>query len=143
MADIPGPIVIFDGMCNLCSGAVVFALRQERNRELRFTTLQSKAGQAQLSRFGISAGDAATLYLIDRDGVHTRSDAVIRLSRYLRWPWRAAAVFRFFPRRLRNGVYDFIARRRYGWFGQRDRCFAPPGDSSSRFLNEEHGWKSN
>lgn len=134
---VPGPIVIFDGMCDLCSGAVMFVLGRERDHVIRFAALQSEAGQRQLRRSGVSGADGGTLYLIDHDGIHVRSDAVLGLARHLRWPWRAALAFRFVPRKFRDGLYDFVASRRRGWFGAREHCFAPPDDLATRFLKEE------
>jgi predicted DCC family thiol-disulfide oxidoreductase YuxK len=126
---IPAPVLLFDGACNLCNAAVRWIIARDRDGVFRFATLQSAAGLAPAS------GDPpGTVVLIDEEGLHTRSDAVLRVARRLGLPWSLAALALHLPRALRDGVYDGIARRRYRWFGRREVCMAPAPGLSGRFL---------
>lgn len=129
------PILLFDGVCNLCHGWVRFILRHERRPELRFCALQSEAGAQLLTRHGISTDYLGSLVLFEGGRVFLKSDAALRVASYLKWPWswgRAAVIF---PRRLRDWFYEVIARNRYRWFGRRDACLLPTAELRSRLLS--------
>lgn len=129
------PILLFDGVCNLCAGAVRFAIVRDREARLRFTPLQSPLGQELLRRHGYEPGAVETVVLIDAAGAHDRSTAALRLLRHLPPPWRwIGPPLLLLPRRLRDAVYDFVARHRYRWFGRRDACLVPTPELRSRFL---------
>ncbi len=129
------PILLFDGVCNLCAGTVRFAITRDREARLRFTPLQSPLGQDLLHRHGYEPGAVDSVVLIDAAGAHDRSTAALRLLRHLPAPWRwIGPPLLLCPRRLRDAVYDFVARRRYRWFGRRDECLVPTPDLRSRFL---------
>jgi predicted DCC family thiol-disulfide oxidoreductase YuxK len=130
----PHPLVLFDGVCNLCSGFVAFCLRHENGRQLRFAAMQSETGQAVLRRLGLPLGAFETFLLLDGDAVYGKSDAFLRLLRYLRRPWPWFRCARVVPRVLRDWGYDRIARNRYRLFGRRDRCLVPGREVEGRFL---------
>ena len=122
-------------MCNLCNGAVRFVLRHERDHELRFASLQSPFGQRVLDRYP-EARAADSLVLLDGAAVYLRSDAVLRLGRHLREPWRtAAATLATCPRSLRDWCYRLVAASRYRVFGRRDACMVPTPAQRLRFLD--------
>lgn len=130
----PASILLFDGVCHLCHGAVRFILRRDPHGRIHFASLQSKKGQELLS--GFSYTDRLQSVVLIEDGVlYTKSDAVLRVGRKLRGPWPALAwAGMLLPRRLRNTVYDWIARNRYRWMGQSEQCMLPTPDIRSRFL---------
>jgi predicted DCC family thiol-disulfide oxidoreductase YuxK len=128
------PIVLFDGVCNLCHGTVRFVLERDRAARFRFAPLQSEPGRALLARHGLSADALDTMVLVDAEGAHTRSDAALRIAAGLGAPWRWLAPLRRLPRALRDPLYELVARRRYRWFGRRDACPAPPPGFRERFL---------
>lgn len=128
------PILLVDGVCNLCSGSVRFIADRERAPRLYFASLQSSVGRRLLREHGIDPDALASLVLIDAEGAHHRSDAALRIARELRAPWSWLTVFRIVPRPLRDAVYDFIARYRYRWFGRQDVCMLPRADLAPRFL---------
>ena len=128
------PIVIFDGECNLCNSSVDFLLRNDRSDSLRFAANQSEAGRHILERHGKSPDDVTTLYLYEGGTLFDRSTAVLRATRYLRFPYRALYGLIAVPRGLRNWVYDHVAARRYRWFGKRETCRLPTPDERERFL---------
>lgn len=131
------PVLLVDGVCNLCSGAVRFVADHERAPHLRFASLQSVVGRRLLRENGIDPDVLASLVLVDAAGAHLRSDAALRLAGELRAPWSWLRHFRIVPRPLRDAVYDFVARHRYRWFGRQDVCMLPRADLAPRFLDVE------
>ncbi len=130
------PVVLFDGVCNLCNATVNFVLDRERGEGLRFASLQSAAGRALLREHGreVAAGDPESVLLVEGGRVYDRSTAALRVARLLRWPWRALGVFVLVPRPLRDLVYRWIARHRYRWFGKSDVCRVPTPELRARFM---------
>ena len=127
-------VILFDGVCNLCNGAVDFILRHEAGRELCFASWQSEAGARLAKRCGIEGEEMNTLVLIEDDRCTTQSTAVLRIANRLKFPWWLFSVLLIVPRSLRDAVYIGIARRRYRWFGKRDTCRLPAADEKDRFL---------
>ena len=124
------PLIVFDGMCVLCSANARFVLKHDRRRRFRLTTAQGPLGEALYHRYGLANGDYETMLVIERGELLTQSDAAIAIARGLGWPWRAAAAARIVPRPIRDAVYRLVARNRYRWFGRREACWVPgPGDS--------------
>lgn len=127
------PVVLFDGVCNLCNGAVNFLIDHDPKAHLRFAALQSDAGQALLGERGLT-NDLDTFVLVEGTRVSERSSAALRVVRYLRWYWQPLRVFWVVPRPLRDAVYGWVARNRYRWFGKKDACRMPTPALKSRFL---------
>lgn len=132
---MPNPILLTDGVCNLCNRSVRFILKHERNPTLRFASLQSAAGTALLEDCDIP--DLSTLVLIDDAGVHTRSTAALRTAAHLRAPWRWLRVLAIIPRPIRDWLYTCIANTRYRVFGKSDTCPIPDPAHQSRFLDAD------
>lgn len=128
------PIVVFDGMCVLCSGSVQFILRHDRHARFRFLVAQSPPGQALYRRFGLPEADLGTVLVLDGGRMHTKLDAVAAVLRRLPMPWPLLSFVRLLP----DVVYDLVARRRYRWFGRRDTCVMPTPGLRARFLPD--GW---
>ncbi len=125
-------IIFFDGVCTLCDFAVTFVIDHDPARRFRFAALQSAAGQ-QLLADHPELLRQDTIILLEAGQVYTRSEAALRIARHLRgWQW--AWAFRVIPHVLRDGVYKFIARNRYRWFGKRDSCRIPTPELRSLFL---------
>jgi predicted DCC family thiol-disulfide oxidoreductase YuxK len=129
-------VVVFDGVCNLCRRSVTFILLHERDHLIRFAAAQSAAGRALLREFDLDPENVATFVFLHGDVAHVRSDAALEVARHLRLPWRMVRILRIVPRRLRDAVYDFVARHRYRWFGRRESCLVPTPDVRSRFLDQ-------
>jgi predicted DCC family thiol-disulfide oxidoreductase YuxK len=129
-----GPVMLFDGVCNLCSGWVRFAIARDPGARLRFAAMQSPLGQAFLSRQGLPLDVYESFYFVENGVVYEKSAAWFRMVRYLRrpWPWfRALAIV---PRGLRDFVYVTVARSRYRWFGRRESCLVPTPEIAARFI---------
>jgi predicted DCC family thiol-disulfide oxidoreductase YuxK len=127
-------IVLFDGICNLCNGAVRFIIARDPAAHFRFAALQSPQGAAALARFGRDARGLDSIVLIDGDRIYERSDAALRIAAELHAPWGLARALLAIPQALRDGVYTWVARHRYEVFGKRDVCALPDGDFADRFL---------
>lgn len=135
------PILLFDGVCNLCNGAVQFIIQRDPSGIFRFASLQSEAAAGMLARFPEAPRNISTIVLLENGRLYTRSDAALRAARYLPAPWPALYGFIIIPRPLRNAVYDWIARNRYRWFGKKDQCMVPAPELKERFLEQGSGGK--
>ena len=129
----PSPVILFDGVCTLCSRSVQFVVRNDRRARFRFCALQSETGQALLREHGLPQDDVDSLVLIDAGQVYRRSGAALRICAGLRAPWRWLACLRAVPRPLRDATYDLLARHRYRWFGQTESCLVPTRELRDRF----------
>ena len=136
LAQIAGgnPVVVFDGVCNLCSASVGFALARDAAGRLRFASAQSSLGQEFLKRRGLPTDVFESFYFVENGAVLEKSAAFFAMVKYLREPWPLLRIFRFLPRPISDWFYDRIARNRYRWFGKRDACLIPNPAISSRFL---------
>ena len=136
MADQPfaAPVIVFDAMCVLCSANAQIVLKHDRAGLFRLASMQGAAGAELYRRFGIDPANPETLIIVDGDRLWRDSDAVLAIYAGLGYPWRAAAVFRFIPRALRDPVYRWIARHRYRIFGQRATCWLPSPEQKQRVL---------
>ena len=130
------PILLFDGVCNLCNGLVGFILRNDPRRRFRFASLQSPAGQALLARHGLPTADLDSVVLIEGGRAFTRSTAVLRIARRMGYLWPLAFVFILIPRPLRDLCYKWVGKNRYRMFGRREACMLPTPDLKARFLND-------
>lgn len=127
-------VVLFDGVCNLCNGLVAFLIPRDPDGRLRFAALQSDAGQELLARHGLPTEGFDSFVLVEGDRVCTKSDAAIRVTRLLGWPYSAERIGRLLPSGLPDSVYNVVADNRYDWFGRKDQCMVPDEDVSDRVL---------
>lgn len=117
-------IILFDGVCVLCSRWYRFVTARDQAQRFRFVAIQSPEGRVLAERFGIDADNPETFALVAGDKAYVRSDAALRILRELpRWRW--TVVLRAIPTPARDAVYGVIARNRYRWFGRLDACTLP------------------
>lgn len=128
-------IVLFDGICKLCSAWARFLIRFDHNHRFKLATVQSPEGQAILAWFGLPTDHYETMLLVVGPRCYTKSSAFIRILRKLPFPWSLACVVWIVPRFIRDWVYDRIAFNRYSLFGKYESCLLPTPDHASRFLN--------
>jgi predicted DCC family thiol-disulfide oxidoreductase YuxK len=132
--------VLYDGACGLCQRSVRLLLRADRRGVLSFTPLQGETAAALTATGRLPAGLGLSSMAFLRGGgtacedVLVRSDAVLAALTSAGGPWRLAGALRIVPRRLRDAVYDAVARRRYAWFGPADACRLPTPAERARFL---------
>ena len=135
--DDAAPVILFDGDCNLCNGAVQFLLRVDRAGRFRFAAVQSAAARDVLARANAPASLPDSIVLVADGRVRTKSAAALAIARGLRFPWPLVAVFWLVPFPLRDLVYDFVARHRLRWFGKRRECWVPTPALRGRFLDAD------
>jgi predicted DCC family thiol-disulfide oxidoreductase YuxK len=129
------PILLFDGVCNLCNAAVVTVLRHDKAGVFRFAALQSATGQKLLGAHGLSVQNLDSVVMIDGQKVYLRSDVPLEVARRLHGFWPLLTVFGLIPRSVRDAVYSFIARNRYRWWGHRETCMVPDAALRHRFYD--------
>jgi predicted DCC family thiol-disulfide oxidoreductase YuxK len=136
MADVPRdqPVLLFDGVCNLCNWWIQFLIERDPDATFRFAPLQSDVAGELLAECGLSRDHLDSVVLVEGDSYYTKSDAVLRAGKHLGGVYQLLWPLRVVPRRLRNWLYDAVADRRYGWFGKREQCMVPTPDIESRFL---------
>lgn len=127
-------IILFDGVCNLCNGAVNFIIDRDPQANFRFASLQSAEGQALLKKYELPQEGFKSLVLVRGDKVYQKSSAALRIARKLTFPWPLAFGFWLVPKFLRDGVYSLVAHNRYRWFGRQDSCRMPEPHLKARFL---------
>src|SRR5579863_471096 len=125
MIDTGVRVIVFDGICHVCSGWIRFLGRHRIDPPFRLLPMQSAAGRALLVQFGIDPEDPATFLVLDRGRQLTESDATIHMIATLGGLWRIARLARIVPRRWRDAAYRLLARNRYRWFGRRGTCYLP------------------
>jgi predicted DCC family thiol-disulfide oxidoreductase YuxK len=130
------PVVLFDGVCNLCNGFVQFIMKRDANRVFRFASLQSEVGQSLLEVAG-RPKELSTIVLIERGRSYDRSTAALRIARHLRFPWPFFFVLLIAPRFLRDAIYSWVGRNRYRWFGKSDMCAVPTAANRALFLDQQ------
>jgi len=131
---LDGPVVLFDGQCNLCSTTVQFLLTHEASPSLRFTSLQGESAARLLETFGGLKTQPDSILFLEAGQLFVESDAALHIARYLRRPWSWLPLSGFLPRVVRDVVYRLVARNRYRWFGQPESCFMPRPEWKARFL---------
>ena len=118
-------VIVFDGICHVCSGWVRFLSRHRIDPPFQLIPMQSAAGRALLVEYGIDPDDPATFLVLDQGKRFTESDGSIHVISALGGPWRMFSAARIIPRRWRDALYRTLARNRYRWFGRRNVCYLP------------------
>ena len=130
----PGkPVILFDGVCNLCNSAVNFVIDRDPDGIFYFAALQSDYAREILEKYQIGLG-LNTIVLLEDGRVFDRSTAALRIARRLGGPWPLLYGCMVIPPFVRDGVYRWIAKNRYRWFGQTQACRVPTPDLQARFL---------
>ena len=127
-------IILFDGVCNLCSGSVQFVLKRDRKKSFQFASLQSNFGQNQLAKFNLNKNSLHSIILIRGDQFFQRSDAALEVSKRLDSGWSLLYGLKIIPRFIRDGIYNWISNNRYRFFGKKAECWIPDPDTKDRFI---------
>jgi predicted DCC family thiol-disulfide oxidoreductase YuxK len=128
-------VVVFDGVCSLCSWGVRFIIRRDYKNKFLFAAIQSKTGPQLLSDHGIQTEHIETFLLIKDGKPYIKSDAVFEIISEFKPVWSILLIFRIFPKAIRDFAYRVIARNRYKWFGKKDQCMVPSPDIEAKFLD--------
>jgi len=128
-------IILFDGVCNLCNGSVIFVLRHEKDSSFRFASIQSETGEELLKWCGLPFDYSQAIVYIENGKIHSGSTAALKIGRGLVIPWSIlASLGLLVPKFIRDWVYKQVGQHRYQWFGKRDVCMVPTENLKARFL---------
>ena len=127
-------IILFDGVCNLCNGAVNFVIKRDTGNVFKFTPLQEKQGVLLLKTHAVDTQKLDSIVLIENEKVYVKSSAALRIAKKMSNLWPLFFVLLIIPSFIRDGVYDFIAKNRYKWFGKKEQCMIPTQGLREKFL---------
>lgn len=128
-------ILLFDGLCNLCDSSVQFVMKRDSKRQFLFTSLQSVAATAFLKAQPETIQNSDSIILVTSDGVYSKSTAALKIAIKLKGLWFLMGIFFILPAFIRDAIYDFIAKKRYQWFGKSDRCRIPTPEEQNLFID--------
>ncbi len=128
------PILLFDGVCNLCNGFVQFIILRDSKAKIRFAALQSAVGQQLLQEAKMPLEELSTVVLWEKGKFYTHSDVPLRVVEYLDGLLPVFSVYIVIPKFIRDAIYNWIARNRYRWFGKKESCMIPTPELKARFL---------
>jgi predicted DCC family thiol-disulfide oxidoreductase YuxK len=129
------PVILFDGICNLCNSAVQFVIRHDPKKTFLFAPLQSNEGQKLSQQYQLQMTNWNSFVLIEEGKTYTCSTAALKVTRNLNGLWKLAYVFMIVPKFIRDGIYKWVSNNRYKWFGKRDACMIPTPELKARFLD--------
>lgn len=129
------PILLFDGVCNLCNQTVQFIIEQDKENIFRFASLQSEYGENMLKKYDLFDTKLESVVLIYKNKTYTHAAAPLEVLRLLGGFWQLGYIFKLVPSFLSNIVYRWVARNRYKWFGAKGSCWLPTMELKSRFLD--------
>jgi predicted DCC family thiol-disulfide oxidoreductase YuxK len=128
------PIILFDGVCNFCNSAVNFTLKRNKKANIMFAPMQSEAGQKLLLQYDLPENDMKSFIFIEDAIVYKQSTGALKVCRHLRGLWPICYGLIIVPAFIRDGIYNWIAKNRYKWFGIRQSCMIPTPEVNARFL---------
>ncbi|MEY3565383.1 MAG: hypothetical protein RJA23_1553 [Bacteroidota bacterium] len=131
-------ILLFDGHCSLCNGAVDFVLKRDTRKKLLLASIQGTAGQGVLKKYELPSSYLDTLVLVEEGKVYLGSTAALRVARLLGGGWSLFYTLIIIPKGIRDRIYQWISEHRYQWFGRRNTCRMPTASESAHFLREDH-----
>jgi predicted DCC family thiol-disulfide oxidoreductase YuxK len=129
------PVILFDGVCNLCNSSVQFIIRHDPQHIFRFASLQSSFGQKILSKYDLPLNNYNSFILFVDSKIYTGSTAALLVAKKLSGIVKCIYVFMIVPKFIRDGVYNIIAKNRYKWFGKKNECWIPTPDLKSLFVD--------
>jgi len=136
-SDFNRPIVFFDGVCNLCNAVVQFIIKHDNRKKILFAPLQSALGKEVIDHVNkVDIAAAESIVLKYKNKYFIRSGAALHIAGIMGGAWKLLLVGFIFPHFIRDGIYDWVARNRYKWFGKRETCMLPTEEFKSRFLTE-------
>lgn len=128
-------LLLFDGVCHLCSASVQFVLRHDQSRLIHFCSIQSELGSKLYREQGLDPAKPQSMLFITPEGVYSKSDAALKLVVVMGGSISWFSCLKFIPPRLRDFVYSFIVTNRYRLFGKADQCWLPRPEWRKRFLS--------
>ena len=128
-------IILFDGVCNLCESSVQFIIKHDNKDVFRFTAIQSDLGQKIIKHIGIDISKTDSIILYEPGiSYHYKGEAALFIAQDLSGIYSLLSYLNFIPNFIKNGVYDYIAKNRYKWYGKKEACMIPTAELKSKFL---------
>lgn len=127
------PVILFDGVCNLCNSSVQFVIKHDPKRQFRFASIQGDYGQQVLKLFHLPPDSLNSFILLKDNQIYTHSTGALKVAKQLSGAWPLLYAFIIIPAFIRNAVYQFIANNRYKWFGKKESCAIPSPELKSLF----------
>ncbi|WP_296386541.1 DUF393 domain-containing protein [Winogradskyella sp.] len=129
-------LILFDGVCNLCNSSVLYVIKRDRKNKFLFAPLQSEIGKKIISDFKVdtSKTDSILLYNPKKHILKYKSSAALHIAKYLGFPSNLITIFFIIPTFIRNWVYNYVAKNRYKWYGEKDVCITPTPELQSKFI---------
>ena len=128
------PVILFDGVCNFCNSAVNFTIKRDKKALIQFAPLQSEKGRLFLRQYNLPIAEMKSFVFIEEGKAYTQSTAALKVCRHLSGLWSLCYGFIIVPKFIRDGLYNWIAKNRYKWFGVREQCMIPTPEVRKRFL---------
>ena len=129
------PLILFDGVCNLCNASVQFIIKHDVENKFLFASLQSETGQNVLKHFGLDTSEFKTLILLQNKEIYIKSTGALRVIKQLNGLLKFLYIFIVIPSPIRDFFYTFIANNRYRFFGKQEYCMIPSSELKAKFLN--------
>ncbi|HQS24054.1 MAG: hypothetical protein B7Y11_03230 [Sphingobacteriia bacterium 24-36-13] len=129
------PVILFDGVCNLCNSSVQFVIKHDPKKQFRFASIQGDYGQQVLKQFDSPPNSLNSFILFKDQQIYTHSTGALMVAKQLSGAWPLLYAFIIIPPFIRNAVYQFIANNRYKWFGKKESCAIPSPDLKALFYN--------
>jgi len=128
------PVIIFDGICNLCCGWIQYLIRKDKTMKFRFVSIQSETGQKLLNEVNENDKKMESIIYLKENLYFRESSAVLEILTDIGGIWKLVAVLKLIPKPIRDKIYRIIAKRRYSYFGKRTTCLLPTPENKKRFL---------
>ena len=127
-------LVLFDGVCNFCNFWIQFALKHDKKGKLKFGSLQGTTAQQILPQYNIDPAVLTSVIFIEDGIAYRESTAALKVCKHLDGGWKLLYLFIVIPAFLRDGIYKWIGRNRYKWFGKQESCMLPSPEQRARFV---------
>ncbi len=128
------PIILFDGICNLCDNSVLFIIKKDDQNVFKFATLQNSAAQAYLKNKKPALNNIDSILLVTSHKIYTKSSAALMIAKKLKGLYPLLFIFYIIPKPIRDLVYNIIAKNRYKWYGKKESCMIPTPELKNKFL---------
>lgn len=129
------PIVLFDGVCNLCNTTIQYIIKRDKKNQFYFASLQGSTGQRLLQEFQLPVNTFNSFVLVEGDKVYTKSTGALKVLKKLGGVWTLVYAFIIVPPFIRDAAYNLVSKNRYRWFGKREYCMIPTPELKARFLD--------
>ena len=128
-------IAYYDGVCGLCDGFVELLVKLDKNKKLKFSSLQGKSGRILLNKLNLDLEEFDTVLFKVNDQVYTKSTAVFKIINSIGGIIKLFLVFNLLPRRFNDWIYSKVAKNRFKIFGKLDKCDISKFNKPGQFID--------